>query len=157
MNCPICNRKLIFITTPNLGAGKLKDGNRVCRFCFKKIIKINPSLGFSLKKKLDTKGIIDLLNQKENIDFTENETLKINLTVHINYTDLDGNESERIITISGISQTFDDDFMLDAFCHKKNEFRNFRLSRVSLMTDIKTGEIINNPVEYILDKYIQKR
>lgn len=60
--CEGCNTKLTFMTTPNLGGGKLNDGGKVCRECFKKMAKIDSGFGLNSSKKysaIDVKGLLN--------------------------------------------------------------------------------------------------
>ena len=63
--CTYCNTKLTFMTTPNLDVGKLKDGNRVCAKCFKKIVKIESRFTFRSKTEYDSDKVRDLLNNPQ--------------------------------------------------------------------------------------------
>lgn len=48
-NCALCSAELKFGNTPIAG-GYFNNGERICRFCAKKLNKANPSLLFNLKK-----------------------------------------------------------------------------------------------------------
>jgi len=50
------------MSTPNLGAGYLKDGGRVCRRCFARIVKVEPSFGLRSRKDHSTATIRGLLH-----------------------------------------------------------------------------------------------
>ncbi len=59
--CITCGTELTFMSSPNLNAGFLKDGERVCRKCFAKIAKIDKGFELNSKKKYDTHSIKQLL------------------------------------------------------------------------------------------------
>lgn len=61
-SCSGCGTSLTFMTTPNLGGGKLKDGGRVCRECFAKIAKVDVGFGMNSSKKYDTNLIKQVLS-----------------------------------------------------------------------------------------------
>lgn len=61
-NCSGCGTTLTFMTTPNLGSGKLKDGGRVCRNCFGKIVKVDVGFGMNSSKKYDTNLVHQVLS-----------------------------------------------------------------------------------------------
>ncbi len=48
--CAGCGSPLTFLSKPNFGAGQLKDGGRVCRRCFARIVEVVPSFGMRSKK-----------------------------------------------------------------------------------------------------------
>ncbi len=60
--CAGCQAPLTFMSTPNFGAGYLKDGGRVCRRCFARIVKIEPSFGLRSKKDFTTASIREILD-----------------------------------------------------------------------------------------------
>lgn len=61
-DCSGCGTPLTFMTTPNFGGGKLKDGGRVCRECFGKVAKVDGGFGLNSKKKYDTNLIRQVLS-----------------------------------------------------------------------------------------------
>lgn len=61
-NCSGCGTPLTFMTTPNFGGGKLKDGGRVCRECFGKVAKVDVGFGLNSKKKYDTNLVRQVLS-----------------------------------------------------------------------------------------------
>ena len=60
--CTYCNAGLTFMTTPNFGGGKLKDGKRVCRNCFQKIVKLDTRFGLQSKTIYDSDKVKNLLD-----------------------------------------------------------------------------------------------
>ena len=86
-HCANCNAELTFMTTPNLGGGKLADGGRICRDCFSKIVKIDVGFGMNSKKQYDTLKVKEVLSKpkitisvspsKSSKPKQENITLKI--------------------------------------------------------------------------------
>lgn len=63
---------------------------------------------------------------------------------HISYTDVSGNESERLVTIRRIAEGRDNQKMLQAFCHMRSEVRSFRVDRIESLVDVNTGEVFDN-------------
>lgn len=61
-NCSGCGTPLTFMTTPNFGGGKLKDGGRVCRECFGKVAKVDVGFGMNSSKKYDTNLVRQVLS-----------------------------------------------------------------------------------------------
>lgn len=61
-NCSGCGTPLTFMTTPNFGGGKLKDGGRVCKECFGKVAKVDAGFGLNSKKKYDTNLVRQVLS-----------------------------------------------------------------------------------------------
>ena len=60
--CESCNTKLTFMTTPNLGGGRLNDAGKVCRECFKKMANIDNGFGLNSSKKYSATDVRKLLN-----------------------------------------------------------------------------------------------
>ncbi len=67
---------------------------------------------------------------------------------HIVYRDSSGRMSERRIAIRKISAS-GNDLYISAFCFKRNALRNFYASRIQEMTDIGSGEVVDNAIEYL--------
>lgn len=67
----------------------------------------------------------------------------------LNYIDSKGNNSERIITLKSIKRVLDD-YLLEGFCHKKQSNRSFKLSKIKLLVDNSTGEVIPDFFDYFL-------
>ncbi len=61
-NCSSCGTPLTFMSTPNFGGGKLKDGGRVCRECFGKVAKVDVGFGMNSSKKYDTNLVRQVLS-----------------------------------------------------------------------------------------------
>lgn len=59
--CAGCGAPLTFMSTPNFGGGYLKDGERVCRSCFARIVKVQPSFGLRSKKDHTKESIKQIL------------------------------------------------------------------------------------------------
>ncbi len=79
--------------------------------------------------------------------------LVLNSLAQITYTDAQGQKSERRITIKSIYDSLDNDYMIDAYCHEKQAVRTFKLSRISRLVDMETGETFNDPSKYFLERY----
>ncbi|PQB07307.1 hypothetical protein BST83_09170 [Polaribacter filamentus] len=75
-NCIGCRTKLNFFTKPNFGGGKLSDGNRVCRNCFKALTKIDIKFGITSKTKYDSETVLKILNSKNHNELTTEQILK---------------------------------------------------------------------------------
>lgn len=60
--CAGCGAPLTFMSTPNFGAGYLQDGERVCRRCFARIVKEQPSFGMRSRKEHTTDSIRKILH-----------------------------------------------------------------------------------------------
>lgn len=63
--CAGCGTPLTFMSTPNFGAGYLKDGGRVCRRCFARIVKVQPSFGMRSKKDFTKASIQELFDTEQ--------------------------------------------------------------------------------------------
>lgn len=81
------------------------------------------------------------------------EILKLNSLAQISYTDNAGQRSERRITMKAIQQTYDNDYLITAYCHEKQAERSFKLSRISKFVDLETGEIFPDPRKYFLERF----
>jgi TM2 domain-containing membrane protein YozV/uncharacterized tellurite resistance protein B-like protein len=93
----------------------------------------------------------DILEKSELIK--NSESIKLNSLAHINYTDASGQKSERRITLHSICSTYGNDYMIQAYCHEREAERSFKLSRISQITDMETGEFFTNPQKYFLDRF----
>lgn len=60
--CAGCGAPLTFMNTPNFGSGYLNDGERVCRRCFARIVKVLPSFGLRSRKDHTTASIQQILH-----------------------------------------------------------------------------------------------
>lgn len=178
--CPGCDTELKFMNTPNFGGGKLKDGRRVCRACFKIMAKHDVSFGLKSKKNFDSEMVIEIVQGKakktefperpiptpkereisipeefeDDIvvedDLVDNETIDlIDSIILIEYKDAKGNVSTRRITIKKID-TSKADPLLKAYCHERKAARSFKISRISEIVDIETGEIFQNAREFLI-------
>lgn len=92
-----------------------------------------------LREKFWTKEP-DLELEKEKCDFS------------IRYIDKEFSLTERVVSLMGLAGCQDGDLMLRCHCRKRNEERDFLLSRIVEMTDLETGEVVNRPFKYIVDK-----
>lgn len=66
----------------------------------------------------------------------------------IEYCDGEGKRSRRRITVNRFSPLGGGDAWLHSYCHERRGQRTFYLSRISKMTDLKTGEVISDPAKY---------
>lgn len=67
--CSGCENPLTFMSTPNFGGGKLNDGGRVCRKCFKKMTEIDIAFGINSAKKYNTHLVRKKLEEAEQLLF----------------------------------------------------------------------------------------
>lgn len=179
--CSVCNSKMTFFNTPNLGSGRLSDGGRVCRKCFKIIVKTNVDFGLKSKKYYSTKMVKDIVEEYKNPNFIKDrplpkkeilkpvisdadeidneeyiidaESININGLVFIEYTDSRGTKSKRRITIKSSKPYNNSDFLISAFCHEKQAHRTFKMSNIDTLIDLETGEIIEDVVSFFSDRY----
>lgn len=90
----------------------------------------------------------------ENFDLPENiDSIKLNTLAFIAYIDASGQRSERRITLKSIHQTYEDDYIITAFCHEREAQRSFKLSRIEKLVDMETGEIFPEPSKYFIDRF----
>lgn len=83
-------------------------------------------------------------NGNDNVDSFGNITYSEDARYKINYTDGDGNTSERVIRPIKIIRELDGEFYIDAFCELRGGKRTFRSSRIEQpIVDIETGEIVD--------------
>lgn len=92
--------------------------------------------------------IIEYFDLPENID-----TIKLNTLAFIAYVDASGQRSERRITMKSIHKTYENDYIITAFCHERKAERSFKLSRIEKLVDMETGEIFPEPKQYFIDRF----
>jgi len=177
--CSSCAKELNFWNTPNFGGGKLNDGGRVCRHCFKIMAKHDNSFGLKSKMKYsshDVQNIISgniiidrplpdnikldiFISEDENVAFDNrveySEAISLNTLFLIEYIDAKNNISKRRITIKKLVET-KNDYLLYSYCHERKSIRSFKLSRIQELVDIETGEIIENPENFIKERIINE-
>ncbi len=73
----------------------------------------------------------------------------VDASLHIDYCDANGEQSERVIRIS----QYDGSCYLPAFCELRNDYRTFRIDRILQAVDANTGEVIKDVPSYLLAKY----
>jgi hypothetical protein len=76
----------------------------------------------------------------------EDQDELVSTVIGIEYRDGEGELSSRRINIRGLSRR-GGDIHLSAWCYERQEFRQFRLSRVLRAIDLHTGEILDEPHE----------
>jgi hypothetical protein len=82
-------------------------------------------------------------------------TIKLNILAQIRYSDAKDQISERRITIRKIQKSYyDTDYFINAFCHERQAERTFKLSRMSSLVDIETGEKISDINKFFSDRFI---
>jgi len=62
-SCTGCGTGLTFTSTPNFGGGKLNDGGRVCRECFRKIVNQDRSFGMYSHKNYDSDMVREIIGR----------------------------------------------------------------------------------------------
>jgi hypothetical protein len=75
-------------------------------------------------------------------------------TAEIQYEDAEGRLSTRMITILEVANWLDD-VALQSFCHLRQGRRTFLVSRIKQMVDPATGEVIENPIPWINERYFE--
>lgn len=80
-------------------------------------------------------------------------SIPINELLLIEYQDGRGNRSVRRITVKYIVNKSDGDCDMWSYCHEREAYRMFLLSRVEKITYIQTGETIENPLINFKGKY----
>ena len=81
--CAGCGTPLTFMSTPNFGGGRLKDGGRICRHCLARIVKVQPSFGLRSRKDHTTASMLQLLHpepKKPEQNIQEQEQAQENYT-----------------------------------------------------------------------------
>jgi TM2 domain-containing membrane protein YozV/uncharacterized tellurite resistance protein B-like protein len=171
LHCSVCKIQLLENTTSFWGLG---ENNGACKNCFNKIrqqsketgkyefsdeevakilkgeIKDRPLPNTDLNKYTVSKNeIIESFDLPDDVD-----VLKLNTLAHISYSDAKGQRSERRITIKTIQKTYDDDYIITAYCHEKKAQRSFKLSRIDKLVDMETGEVFSDPSKYFTDRFM---
>ncbi|SFN99151.1 NINE protein [Salegentibacter flavus] len=170
LHCSACKTQLLENTTSYWGLG---ENNGACKNCFQKIRnhskesgnykfednEVQKIINGEIDNRPLPKSVKNTFHIPEN-DFLEEvelpeefETIKLNSLAQIAYKDAQGQKSERRITMYSINPTIDDDYMIKAYCHERNAQRTFKLSRITELTDIETGEVFDNPEKYFLDRF----
>lgn len=78
--------------------------------------------------------------------------IKLNTLAQISYIDAHGQKSDRRITMKSLQQGIDNDYLIQSYCHEKKSERTFKLSRISSLIDMETGEVFADPRKYFLDR-----
>src|SRR5690606_40885570 len=99
------------------------------------------------------------ISEDENVAFDNrveySEAISLNTLFLIEYIDAKNNISKRRITIKKLVET-KNDYLLYSYCHERKSIRSFKLSRIQELVDIETGEIIENPENYIKERIINE-
>lgn len=113
-----------------------------------------PSIAFTYDDD-DKKQEIAYRNDTWEPNFYANgEEKKLYLELEIVYRDRNGNETVRQIKIKKYSINADKtEALIYAYCYLRGAGRNFYVSRIQNCTDLETGEIIENLLLYIEQKY----
>lgn len=163
----------VLLSKDNVSFWGLGQGNCVCKTCFSKVRQKSQETGkyqFSnaevktiIKEEIKERPLPKTDLSKYNVptnEITETydlpndiDVLKLNTLAHITYNDAKGQRSERRVTMKAIQKTYDDDYIITAYCHEKQAQRSFKLSRIDKLVDMETGEIFSDPSKYFLDKF----
>ncbi len=169
-NCIACNTRLIDRNTSYWGLG---NKNGACKQCFQKLRDRGKETG---KYRFEDEEVQKIINGDisdrplptpvkntfsvpaeeviEEVELPSSfESIKLNSIIQIVYIDAQGQRSQRRITMYSINETLDHDYMIQAYCHERGAQRTFKLSRITELTDIETGEVFANPEKYFLDRY----
>jgi hypothetical protein len=60
----------------------------------------------------------------------------------------------RPVTLLRFYNTNDSTYFIGRRCHVRKKYRTFRVDRISQLVDLQTGEVIDNPLEYLLQNFI---
>ncbi len=170
LKCSTCNTEL---SKDNVSFWSLGIENGACKTCFQKIRNHSKETGKYSFEDDEVQKILsgEIKNRplpktnKNTFYVPEEETIedfelpqdfdsiKINSLAQIIYIDSKGQKSERRITIHSVSQTANDDYVIKGYCHEKSAQRTFRLTRIQQLTDMETGEIFENPSQYITERF----
>ena len=84
--------------------------------------------------------------------YDNDESLTVNATLQFDYIDRNDAKTSRSADIRGIG---DDGYgtLLIGHCHLRDDTRTFRPDRIKNCMDIKTGEIVDNVMQYLQDRY----
>ncbi|HRP91074.1 MAG TPA: NINE protein [Edaphocola sp.] len=171
LHCSVCKIQLLVNTISYWGLG---ENNGACNNCFSKIrqqSKVTGKYEFSdeeaakiLKGEIKDRPLPNTdLNKysvakdeiNESYDLPDDiNILKLNTLAHISYSDAKGQRSERRITMKAIQKTYDDDYIITAYCHEKQAQRSFKLSRIDKLVDMETGEVFSDPSKYFIDRFM---
>jgi hypothetical protein len=80
-------------------------------------------------------------------------TIPLHEMIFITYKNAKGEISQRRITVDRIETKEDGDCCLKSYCHEREELRDFLLSRIIEISDISTGEVIDDPFNYFNGRY----
>lgn len=80
------------------------------------------------------------------------EVFTVKAVLDINYTDRNGNNTQRIIEVRRVG-TKENDALIDAFCRLRNQSRTFYISRINSCTDVETGEAISDVLSILREHY----
>lgn len=78
--------------------------------------------------------------------------IPVDILCFLHYRDNQGQESKRRVTINQLVP-WNDEYALLAYCHERQAHRTFKISGIISLADIETGEIIENPVAYLTDRF----
>lgn len=68
----------------------------------------------------------------------------IGQTIMIEYTDANGDDSRRRVTIRAVTLSASGTLMLRCWCHERDAWRHFRMDRISAVIDLRTGEVFED-------------
>lgn len=91
---------------------------------------------------------------KESINLPQGiESVNLNSIVLLNYVDGKNQPSERRVTLKSVTNDYNNDYYINAYCHEKAGARTFKLSRIKRIVDMETGEIFESPKDYFIERF----
>jgi len=84
--------------------------------------------------------------------------LEIKKSLKITYKSGNGKKTEREIDILELALAYNDDIMIEAYCHLRNSERSFYVNRMTDIVDLDTGEFITNRQKFfkhLIDDYLK--
>jgi|688.fasta_scaffold687307_1 hypothetical protein len=92
--------------------------------------------------------------QKDN-DFDEGQLFSVKVELAFDYTDAEGRKSKRHLDVKNMEVKTDWIFIW-GYCHSKEDYRTFNVSRVKNCVDVETGEMITDVASYLMEKHHQQ-
>ncbi|MGJ4789531.1 hypothetical protein [Leptospira koniambonensis] len=120
-----------------------------------RLIQTNKDPWFLKERPLPKSSLAKIALPKKDETFANKELntdgISVNSLFLLKYKDANENISERRITIINLSD-WGDDVALNSYCHERKAYRTFLSSRIIHLVDLETGEIIDYPIDYLIEK-----